>query len=443
MSSWSAEEDSRLRELVECLPLKLTAGDYLWKVVATRVSIEYGKFRSAIAAEFRYQTLTAGYERVLCKRDPEKKTNAVGGSGIPVFARKHVVKGSGFNPALATINEPKLRPLSDVPLAPKGTKRQVEPESRPFELVKRPRPTGVTSQENLMPKKLDATSLPRPKQNSLKNGAAALAVPDTKSSQVDPTSLEKSQSRLIIDTTHKQPPLLPRHPCMLHGPAPRQDSGSVYYLGMDVTVGKTSHRGFCKINKSNIKPSSLQLLEQGDLLEDEIRPCEARFVEIDSEDEDGDFAYFAVSTNVYWCGKAVQGKTWISKTDIDIKLLNHYDVVIGKRLPVQESVEALSKHELRVEEANQRNRTVEILGQLPVGERKRLNVTVEVWSWDGETSMVCRAKIMEKKASAGGYHVALHVKVAEYVYIHLRGWVHANMCGGRFAEEFPGETFVD
>ncbi|KAH9836894.1 hypothetical protein Tdes44962_MAKER08419 [Teratosphaeria destructans] len=545
MSSWSPEEDRRLRELINCLPSKPPPGGRMRVIVATCVGIEHGRHISAQSAELRYRTLTGGHEPVLCRSDPEKKTPVVvGGSGIPVSAGEHAVEGTRVHPALATIDGPKPRTLPDAPPAPKGTKRKVEPESGPSELIKRPRPTGITSQENLEPKKLNATSLLRPKHSSLKNGAAALALPNTKSGQVDPTKLVKLQSRLKIaqaqfapcqkpddgtttfppvdtskpylqllmkvpylelddeefrahhcrktlrgisigqankawksipafeddsgdedkqddsegeeelapaspamsDNSHKQPPLLPRHPCMLEAPAVRKDSGPLYDLAMDVTVGKTSYAGNCKINKSDIEPSSLQLLEQGKRLEEKFRPCEACFVEIHSEedDEDGeDSPYFVVSTEVYWRGIVVPGYTRISKTDIDINLLNHYDVVIGQRLPVQESVEIPSKHELRVEEANQRNRTVVILGQLPIGERKRLDVAVEVWSWDGSTSMECRARIMERRASAGGFHVALRVKMAEGMFIHLRGWMHAGTSGGRFAEEFPGETFVD
>jgi hypothetical protein len=101
--------------------------------------------------------------------------------------------------------------------------------------------------------------------------------------------------------------------------------------------------------------------------------CQAILVKIT---EDHNEELYTVSIEVNHQLGTYLGWCWVPKTKVDIELLNPYLIKTGQQ-PVMQSIEDMQEEELEIEEQNQYNRTIAILGDLTVGDRTSSRVSAQ------------------------------------------------------------------
>jgi len=244
---------------------------------------------------------------------------------------------------------------------------------------------------------------------------------------------------LASEAPYANPASLPLHECILDGPVEGSEEPDVFLLPLKVKSGSVMWNGLASVPDAIFIQATLRDIRLGIFpgIHQKHRECQAKLMEIAEEDGDEYIVNFKLSMaepvadfnaicripQQQVAGKSLQ--PWLAKTGETI-------------------VQSLEEGpDPAVEEASKYNRTVRILGNLAIGERRSMAVRVEVWSWNGQTSIERSAKTMELTKREVGFRVRLRVKMMEKAYMYLSGWVHDEGSGGRFAEETPGELWED
>lgn len=271
---------------------------------------------------------------------------------------------------------------------------------------------------------------PAKKSKTMKEASPKLdAAKASTSSEVTPAKIE------LDGTSEKEASRLPSHSCILDGNVVISEDPDTFLLPVKVKGGQNDWEGFCQIAAKDFGEEQQKAIRAGTfgIIDADQLKSEAKLLYIDKDDE------YAVVMKVTNRAQVYDGACSVPKREIDGELLTAWLAKTGEM--VLQSVEEGPDPE--VEEANKYNRTVYILGNLAIGERRSMSVKVEIWSWDGKTALETSAKIIEHTKHDNEYWVRLRVKLAEKAYIYLAGWMHEGCFGGRFAEEAPGQLFVD
>ncbi|KAK4540877.1 hypothetical protein LTR36_008819 [Oleoguttula mirabilis] len=247
---------------------------------------------------------------------------------------------------------------------------------------------------------------------------------------------ETAESEPEAPTAHSNPIDLPQLSCTLDGDVEVSPDPTLFRLQLKAATEHGDREGFCLIPADIFKPKQQEAIRSRKFagLHREQLQCHAHVVRIDEEAEED----YVLAIKVTHVGMEFDGGLRIPTLEIGRELLEEW--LARRDEPLMESIE--EGPDPVVEEANKYNRTVHIIGNLAIGERRGTAVKVEVWSWDGLTSLEVAAKIIESTKRGEGYRLRLRVKLAEKAFLYLSGWVHADMKGGRFAEELPGELFT-
>ncbi|KAK5125144.1 hypothetical protein LTR85_000820 [Meristemomyces frigidus] len=331
-TQWTAAEDDALCRIVEKLSKDHRDKASLYTAVALQLSRETQKARTRQTVSDRYHAIISDAANDQLNAPEHESTSRPATS-----ARRGIPK-----------------PVKRVPItASDGGKRRQEGDGEVAVRKKRVLEPGVVGSSSGKKRKIEPVT-------ARADSTTAEDLPET------------AVSRPAAGITYPKATTLARLQCELSREVEVCDDPTLFRVPLMATTEYGEREGFCLLPTESFRPPEQEAIRSRKYrgLHHDHLQCHATLVRIDEEAEDD----YVVAIKVSYLGQELDGGLRIPNLEICGELLSEWLATRGEA--ILESVE--EGPNVDVEEANKYNRTVHIIGNMTIGERRSSAIRVEV-----------------------------------------------------------------